>query len=169
MKKGKIIYISGQITGIEKQAFDLFMVAENKLSLHGYTVINPMTLGHQHDKSWANYMKEDIRALLQCDCIYMLDNWKKSKGAKLEHEIAQKLGLEIIYEDKRGIELQRTMLVAFLIIFFFSACGFYPFISEMFMFWTAIIATLVMSFMMGISAAVIVVINFVSKQKINLK
>ena len=39
-----------------------------------------------------------LKAMLDCDGIYMLKGWKKSRGAKLEHFIALKLGIEILLE-----------------------------------------------------------------------
>ncbi len=94
----KKIYISGKITGLTPdQAFSLFNNAELYLSEKGYEVINPMTIPHEHDKSWLSYMRNDLKALLDCEAIFMLYNWKDSKGAKVEHDLAQSLGLEIIY------------------------------------------------------------------------
>ncbi len=92
------IYISGKITGIENEAPALFKEAENLFLDKGYAVINPMELNHQHDKSWHSYMKEDIKALCDCDTIYMLTNWTDSKGAIIEHTIAMYLGLKVIYQ-----------------------------------------------------------------------
>lgn len=94
----KRIYISGKITGIEKQAPELFSNAAHQLKSAGYTVLNPMTLLHNHDLTWESYMKVDIRAMLTCDEVYMLSNWTDSKGAKIEHAIALMLGLKIKYE-----------------------------------------------------------------------
>jgi phosphoglycerate kinase len=62
----------------------------------GYEVVNPMTINHDHDKSWLNYMKTDIIALMECDGIFMLDNWEESKGACIEYYLAIKLGYEVI-------------------------------------------------------------------------
>lgn len=94
----KKIYISGKITGLTPdQAFSLFNNAELYLSERGYEVINPMTIPHEHDKSWLSYMRNDLKALLDCEAIFMLYNWKDSKGAKVEHDLAESLGLEIIY------------------------------------------------------------------------
>lgn len=93
------IYISGKITGIEDEAFKLFEIAENKLKLHGYEVVNPMKLPHNHDKSWESYMKECIVALMSCDTIYMLSNYYMSKGAFLEIGLAKELGIMVIYEE----------------------------------------------------------------------
>jgi len=93
------IYISGKISGIEQQAEDLFQHAENELQLRSYEPVNPMKLNHQHDKSWHSYMKEDVKALCDCDAIYMLSNWTDSKGSIIEHTIAIYLGLKVLYQN----------------------------------------------------------------------
>lgn len=95
----KKVYISGKITGIENEAPLIFSNAESMLQSHGFFTINPLSLKHDHDKSWCAYMKEDIKALCDCNCIYMLSNWQASKGAKIEHQIALYLNLEIIYSN----------------------------------------------------------------------
>ncbi len=94
----KKVYISGKITGIEQEAPHIFAKAERLLQSMGYETINPLTLNHTHDKSWHSYMKMDIKALCDCDGIYMLKNWTDSKGAIIEHTIAMYLGLFVRYE-----------------------------------------------------------------------
>ena len=92
-------YISGKITGIERDAPMIFEGAEIYLNQIGHEPVNPLNLNHQHDKSWHSYMREDIKALCDCDCIYMLSNWTDSKGAIIEHTIAMYLGLKVIYQE----------------------------------------------------------------------
>ena len=92
------IYISGKISGIENEAPELFAKAELELQAKGFETVNPMALNHNHDKSWHSYMKEDVKALCECDTIYMLNNWTDSKGAIIEHTIAMYLGLQVQYE-----------------------------------------------------------------------
>ena len=92
------IYISGKISGIENEAPELFAKAERELQAKGFETVNPMTFNHNHDKSWHSYMKEDVKALCECDVIYMLSNWTDSKGAIIEHTIAMYLGLKVQYE-----------------------------------------------------------------------
>jgi hypothetical protein len=92
------IYISGKVSGIESEALQLFAKADRELKVKGYETINPMALPHGHDKSWHSYMKEDIKALCDCDAIYMLSNWADSKGAIIEHTTAMLLGLTVYYE-----------------------------------------------------------------------
>ena len=92
------VYISGQITGIENEAPGLFEAGEKEMIERGFEVINPMKIEHNHDLSWLNYMRVDIIALMDCDAIYMLRNWKYSNGARIEWKLALDLGLKIYYE-----------------------------------------------------------------------
>lgn len=95
------IYISGKITGLDHaEAFRNFNRAENMLRDHGLDAVNPMKkFSEQLGLSWREYMAEDIKVLVDCDAIYMLGNWRDSKGARLEHRIAIDLGLRVIYEQ----------------------------------------------------------------------
>lgn len=95
------IYISGKITGMVDEAKILFEQAEIKLKEMGFHPINPMNLSSEHDKSWDSYMKQCIKAMCDCDSIYMLENWRTSKGAGLEFFLAKKLKMDIIYESKK--------------------------------------------------------------------
>ncbi|WP_346236718.1 DUF4406 domain-containing protein [Niabella insulamsoli] len=90
-------YISGKITGSESDAEEKFQDAESKVAAMGLIPVNPMTINHEHDLTWESYMKEDLKALLDCQAIYMLPCWKDSKGATIEHNLALELGLTVIY------------------------------------------------------------------------
>jgi hypothetical protein len=109
----KTIYISGAITGQHPDLVKkVFSEAEYMLILLGYKVVNPLTLNHQHDQSWEEYMAVDIKALFKCDAIYMLSNWHNSRGAKIERAVAKAMGIEIIYEASKSRVwwLKRMML-----------------------------------------------------------
>ena len=103
-----IIYISGRITGIEKEANILFDKAEKELSDKGFKVLNPMKINHNHDKTWESYMKACIKSLCDCSHIYMLPNWQESKGAKIEYNLASSLGIIAMFEDDSTIEEKNT-------------------------------------------------------------
>ena len=101
------IYIAGKISGIEDKAFELFENAEKKLlsEADGFLskklqVVNPMKLPHNHDRTWEAYMKECIKALVECEAVYLLNNWKESRGAKIEVSLAESLNLRIIKQQK---------------------------------------------------------------------
>lgn len=92
------LYISGQITD-NPNFMDDFEKAEKFLIENNHEPVNPTKLPHEHDKSWHSYMKEDIKALLDCDGIFMLHNHEKSKGATIELKLAEHLELEIFYNS----------------------------------------------------------------------
>lgn len=99
------VYVSGQITGLDETvAAEMFAQAANDIKFGSILfgdveVINPMELPHLHEGKWIDYMCEDIRALHDCQMIYMLPNWRDSKGARIEHAIAEILGLDIYYDE----------------------------------------------------------------------
>ena len=94
----KKVYIAGKITGMEEEAKVLFQQAENLLKEKGYTPINPFKLDHSHhDKSWESYMKVCLKALMDCDMIYPLDNHMHSRGAREEVSIARTLKIPRLY------------------------------------------------------------------------
>jgi hypothetical protein len=41
-------------------------------------------------------MKEDIKFLLDCDFIFMLDNWQESRGAIIELNLAMNLKIKVL-------------------------------------------------------------------------
>lgn len=106
MKKQRI-YIAGKITGLDwYEAFAMFDVAEADLRARGFEPLNPMKKngldGDGEDHPWAEYMKRDIPILLSCDAIYLLSNWRDSKGALLEHHIASELGMDVFWQSDKG-------------------------------------------------------------------
>ena len=102
------IYISGKITGIEQEARALFAAAEAQLLALGHEPINPMGLPHLHDKEWHSFMREDIKALCDCDGILLLHNWQDSQGARLEYTVAAGLGLDIYLEQSFEARMVRV-------------------------------------------------------------
>lgn len=44
-------------------------------------------------------MREDMIEMLKCESVYALSNWSDSKGAMIEIDIAEKVGLSIIYQQ----------------------------------------------------------------------
>jgi hypothetical protein len=97
------IYLSGKITGLPiEKAQENFARAESEVIKLGWSIeniMNPMKLPHLHDKSWEEYMREDLECLRSCHAIYMQKNWHGSKGSNLEFDEARKLKLEIIFEQ----------------------------------------------------------------------
>ena len=89
------IYISGPMTGYPELNFPLFADVALALRMGGFDVINPAELPQKEDPSWADCMRVDIAALIECESIVMLPGWQRSRGARLELHIARELGLRV--------------------------------------------------------------------------
>lgn len=89
------VYISGPMTGIPDLNFPAFNAAAERFRGVGAVVVNPAELNPEPGKSWGECMRVDIAALMKCDSIFMLAGWRLSRGATLEHHIAQSLGMNI--------------------------------------------------------------------------
>lgn len=46
------------------------------------------------------FLGKSIQEMAKCNAIYMCSGWENARGCVVEHIIAQKYGLEIIYEDE---------------------------------------------------------------------
>lgn len=90
------VYISGKISGDENYKAK-FESAEKDLVRFGYDVVNPAKV-HIEDGTWEEYMKADIKLLLECDEVYLLSDWVYSRGARLEARIAEEVGIKVRYQ-----------------------------------------------------------------------
>lgn len=102
------VYLSGRITGLPDLGMKQFEDAANHLRQLGYAVFNPHELNGP-ELDWKKCMVNDIRILTGCDAIALLDNWKESRGAKLELLIAVMLGLAI-YDAQTMLRLEISEL-----------------------------------------------------------
>lgn len=93
------VYISGRITGLPIDVVrEKFGDAEELLQDIGFIPVNPLENGLDHTHTWSQHMVRDIEMLMSCDIILMLDNWRDSKGARIEYNIAQEMGKKILFE-----------------------------------------------------------------------
>lgn len=95
--RGKTIYIAGKISGEADYGKKEFATAEKllKARFKDITILNPTVLPENlaYDKA----INISSAMLREADCIYFLDNWGKSKGAKYEMELAKVLDKKIEY------------------------------------------------------------------------
>jgi len=95
MKKSRI-YIAGPMTGLPDLNFPAFNAEAQYLRSLGFDVVNPAEVNPDHAMQWTECMRRDIAELVKCDAIRLLPGWQKSKGATLEHHIAERLGMAVI-------------------------------------------------------------------------
>lgn len=89
------LYLSGPMAGLPEHNFPAFEKARTELRAAGYEVVCPAELGRHDGWSWTDYLRRDIRVLLDCEAVAVLDGWKLSKGAQLEVHIASELNFRI--------------------------------------------------------------------------
>jgi len=100
------IYISGAVSGSGDQITrKRFREAQERWQRMGFSAINPFDLYDQAKKhydtepfTWGLVMRLYLKALEECQIIYMLKGWETSPEARIEREFAIQLGLEVIYE-----------------------------------------------------------------------
>ncbi len=100
----KRVYISGPITNMPNLNRDAFYAHAAKLASEGVESYNPHDIPlpanmaeMTHDEIWQYFMRECVRNIPNCTVIHMLPKWGLSRGARWEHNIAEMLGLEILY------------------------------------------------------------------------
>ena len=91
----RLVYVAGKYRGKnENEVYENINLARShahKLWQRGYAVIcphlNTMFMGDGNEEK---YLGGDKVLLSACDYIYLLPNWKKSKGAREEARLANK-------------------------------------------------------------------------------
>ncbi|MEL9225993.1 DUF4406 domain-containing protein, partial [Escherichia coli] len=98
------IYIAGPMTGYPDYNRTAFFSKAKELMEVGHIVLNPALLPAGLCQS--EYMDICLAMLRSANAVYLLKGWEESVGARAEHELAQKLGLNVIYESPTNIECQ---------------------------------------------------------------
>ena len=106
--RDRVVYISGPIT-MNNDWRRNFDAAYARLKAEGYGVVhNPREIGDALETAlgalgkkpaYADYMRADLKMLLQCDTIYLLKGWEGSAGARAELSVAQACKMRIIFEE----------------------------------------------------------------------
>jgi nucleoside 2-deoxyribosyltransferase len=104
----KKIYISGPMTGLPELNFPAFIQAAARLRAMGFEVVNPAEKQEElvvfsessEEEIWQYFLKKDLKAMLDCDEIYMLEGWENSKGAHLEMHVAHRVGIKVLFESR---------------------------------------------------------------------
>lgn len=109
----KRIYIAGAVSGLpEDDVHAKFQRAEDIYSALNFDVFNPFSAIREenlHEASWQTIMKHCIAALLGCDALVLLHDWKQSQGACMERDIALKLSIPVYYPHQsfdKPLEIQ---------------------------------------------------------------
>ena len=107
----RLIYVAGKYSGKNFEEISKNIISAKKAAIellkNGWAVITPHLntchfelyekyIGYTH-KDW---LKMDVVMLERCDAIFMLKNWKDSKGAKIELDFAREHEIKIYFENE---------------------------------------------------------------------
>ena len=91
-----IVYIAGPITG-KKDYKEAFEKAEQMLRNEGVKLINPAKL--PDDLPYKAYMPICLAMIDISDEVYMLSDWRNSRGARLERDYAIATGKTVRFQE----------------------------------------------------------------------
>jgi hypothetical protein len=112
----KKIYVAGPMRGIKYFNFPSFDMAKRKLTIEGWEVVSPADLDREtgfdprslpDEWDWnktpetfslQDAIERDLKAIAECEAMYMLDGWQDSKGAIAEKTVAEWHEHEILYQ-----------------------------------------------------------------------
>lgn len=109
MDNKMIVFISGKYRGKTKDDVETNIRVAREASMQlwkrGYVVICPhLNTAHfgdvYEDDVWLNGYLEILR---RCDIIYMLKGWDYSEGAKRELQLANELGLTVVFQSEDSL------------------------------------------------------------------
>ena len=98
------VYLSGPISGYdyEERRMTFSRLAEVMQKV-GLEPVNPMENGVPKEAASEVHMRADLKMLLECDSIMMLNGWERSLGARVEHEVALSCGLRVMTETELAL------------------------------------------------------------------
>lgn len=106
--KMKLVYIIGKYTDKNNRYKDKHIEraiwAGLGQALKGYAVICPHInfTGHEKLMGYKSIMRQCEEIIKRVDKVYVLDNWKTSKGSQQEIKIAQEHNKEIEWENPKN-------------------------------------------------------------------
>jgi hypothetical protein len=95
-----IVYIAGPMTGLPEFNYPAFHQAAAELRVRGFRVLNPADTERDNPtpgipQPWNWYMRRTLRMVIGSDAVCLLPGWQGSRGALLEVEVAEALGLDV--------------------------------------------------------------------------
>ncbi len=116
------IYLSGKMTGLPNNGFEIFDKNRDFLIERGWDVVSPADIDRSlgfdptvptafSEEQYQETIKRDYAALLECDSIAFMPNWVNSRGALLESNFANILKLERYRVDADISYFEKEMVI----------------------------------------------------------
>lgn len=98
----------------EKEIIDTRNRAVAELEKRGFEVVNTLFTDEWYSQQSMKqrgvvqiplcFLAKSLENMSLCHAAYFCKGWENARGCRIEHEAAKAYGLEIIYEEKEGIE-----------------------------------------------------------------
>lgn len=99
------IYIAGAVSNLDwNYVVKKFEGSEEAIRKRGHEPISPLKVVIPEQAEWLPAMKQCVKALVDCDAIFLQEDWHQSRGATCEHRVAQMLGIPV-YLNKKAIPI----------------------------------------------------------------
>ena len=85
------VYIAGPMTGLPDYNYENFTKAASLLKSLGLHPVH--TANTPRGRTWLCYIEESLKVLRDCDAIFLLKGYEKSKGALIEQREAEEAGI----------------------------------------------------------------------------
>lgn len=90
------VYIAGPMTNYPQFNYPEFAYVATVLRSQGRDVRSPHEVdAGGEERSWEWYMRRTLQMMLECDEVVLLPGWEKSRGATLEKQVADALGMPV--------------------------------------------------------------------------
>jgi len=105
------LYVSGPMDGYPDKNLEVFEFACKALQFLGHETVSPHDIGLDTNDAYSqnfmepkthDYLRADLRAMLECEGIVLLPGWSQSKGAIQELNAAVASGLYVFYWRTRA-------------------------------------------------------------------
>ena len=97
-----MIYLAGKVTGepfdeveVKFRHWAMILAAQHKCFV--FDPVKYVVQNSFQDRSWQFIMKKCINKMMACDEIHLMPDWRDSKGAVIEHDLAQDIGMKVVY------------------------------------------------------------------------
>lgn len=98
----------------EKEIIDTRNRAVAELEKRGFKLVNTLFTDEWYNPQSMKqrgvvqiplcFLAKSLENMSLCHAAYFCKGWENARGCRIEHEAAKAYGLEIIYEEKEGIE-----------------------------------------------------------------
>lgn len=108
------VYLSGPMKGRPEGNVPAFARCTKELRSLGYDVVSPHEIFQEGDvgepADYDKCLRDDIRELMTCQAIVVMDDWEKSNGVRIELVASLLTGIRMIHYEDAVIDAQAILL-----------------------------------------------------------